>query len=85
VTIVFSGLAGVFCAWLLSCRLARIFSAVFPWLGVLTWLLYEEYLMPGAEGGASMWPVALLFLGGVAAGVGFAACMVCQGFLRRLM
>jgi hypothetical protein len=76
--IVLSVLTGVACAWLAHGRAARLLAAAIPWSGMLAWLLYHEYFVPYAKGGASMWPVALLFAGTVAAAIGFFTCICCQ-------
>jgi len=70
VIIGFSALAGFLCARLLTGTIAWVSSALLPWLGMLAWLLYHEYFVPYQGGGASMWPIAQLFAGTVAAGVG---------------
>jgi hypothetical protein len=51
-------------------RAVRVGGAV-PWTGVLVWLLYNEVFVPAVPGeGASMWPIALLIAGTIAALVG---------------
>lgn len=37
------------------------------WLGMLFFLLFNEYVLPYEGGGASMWPLAQLFAGTAAA------------------
>ena len=75
-----SVVVGVASAWLLSGRGGLIVAGAVPWLGMLAWLLYHEYFVPYSGGGASMWPIAQLFAGTVAAVVG----MVTYSFVRRL-
>jgi hypothetical protein len=65
-----SVLAGIISALLVNGWKAILLGGVLPWLGVLGWLLYNEYFVPYQGGGASMWPIALLFAGSIAAGVG---------------
>lgn len=53
---------------------AVVAGAAIPWLGMLGFLLFNEYVVPAQGGGASMWPIALLIAGTAAAvvGAGFA-------------
>ena len=62
-------------------RKAVLIGAVIPWLGLLAWLLYHEFLVPYQGGGASMWPIAQLFGGTVAALVGACAAAAVR-FIR---
>jgi hypothetical protein len=75
-----SALAGTVSAFLVNGRKAVFVGAALPWLGVLAWLLYNEYFVPYQGGGASMWPIALIFAGTIAAGIGAAAA----GLTRKL-
>ena len=59
--------AGAFSALAIRGRKAVLIGAVIPWLGLLAWLLYHEFFVPYQGGGASMWPIAQLFGGTVAA------------------
>ena len=68
--LILSALAGILCGWFLPGRLAVMWGGAVPWLGLLAWLLYNEYVMPYRGGGASMWPIAQLVGGTVAAAVG---------------
>jgi hypothetical protein len=68
-----SAVTGFLCSRLLTGSIAWVASALLPWLGMLAWLLYQEYFVPYQGGGASMWPIAQLFAGTVAAGVGLTA------------
>ncbi len=61
---------------LVNGRKAILLGAALPWLGVLAWLLYNEYFVPYQGGGASMWPIALIFAGSIAAAVGASAAGV---------
>lgn len=52
-----------------------------PWFGLLAAILYTEYFTPYQGGGASMWPIAQLFGGTIAAIVGVASCKAIHYFL----
>jgi hypothetical protein len=79
--IVLSALVGSLCSAFLRGTTAWVASALLPWFGVLAWLLYHEYFVPYQGGGASMWPIAQLFAGTVAAGVGLAAHAIIKAVL----
>lgn len=78
-----SALAGIGSAFLVNGRKAVLLGAALPWLGVLAWLLYNEYFVPYQGGGASMWPIALIFVGTIAAGIGAAAAGLTRMVGRR--
>ena len=82
--IVLSALAGVTCGWILRGRRAVAWGGAVPWLGVLAWLLYNEYFVPDPGGGASMWPIAQLVAGTVAAAVGMLAAAVARAARVKL-
>jgi len=82
--IVLSALAGVVCGWILPGRRTVAWGGAVPWLGVLAWLLYNEYLVPYSGGGASMWPIAQLVAGSVAAAVGMLAAAVARAARVKL-
>ena len=71
-----SALAGMVAGAVLKGSRAVLVGAAIPWLGVLAWLLYNEYFVPYQGGGASMWPVAQFFAGSIAALVGAAAAAI---------
>lgn len=78
-------LAGV--AFLFGCalgltRLHRIWSAAIPFLVFTAAVIYTEYFTPYTGGGASMWPIAVLFGGSLVGGSSFAGCMS-VAYLRR--
>lgn len=81
--IISSALAGALCGGFIRGRRAILWGAAIPWLGLLAWLLYEEYLVPYAGGGASMWPVVQLFAGTIVAMVGGIAAAVVRGVRMR--
>jgi hypothetical protein len=70
---ILSAFTGLICSVFLKGRIGVICSGVIPWLGLLAWLLYQEYFVPYKGGGASMWPVAQLFAGTIAAAIGIIA------------
>lgn len=72
----FSALVGFGCTFLFSGKLGAVAAAAIPWAGLLAWLLYSEYFVPYQDGGASMWPIAQLFAGSIAALVGVTAYLV---------
>ena len=81
--IISSALAGALCGGLIRGRRAIVWGCAIPWLGMLAWLLYNEYLVPYDGGGASMWPVAQLFAGTVMAIVGGIAAALVRGVMTR--
>ncbi|RJG03456.1 hypothetical protein D3878_19185 [Noviherbaspirillum sedimenti] len=81
--IVLSAMAGVACAGILRGRIGLVCSGAVPWVGLLGWLLYNEYFVPYRGGGASMWPVAQLFAGSVAALVGVVSYKVFKRLLKE--
>lgn len=82
--IVLSALAGAACGWMVAGRRAIVLGAAVPWLGMLAWLLYQEYFVPSPGGGASMWPVAQLVGGTAAAAVGMLAAAAARAIRGRL-
>ena len=56
-------------------------AVVLPWLGVQTWVLYNEFCVPYQGGGASMWPIALFLAGSAAVvtgAVSFVTARICR-------
>jgi hypothetical protein len=80
ILIVASAIVGMVAALALNGTVGVLAAALIPWLGMLAWLLYNEYFVPYRGGGASMWPIAQLFAGTVAALIGIASYF----FARRL-
>ncbi len=74
---------GAIIALLLNKSWAIYMAGIIPWLGVLSAILYTEYFMPYQGGGASMWPIAQFFGGGVAAIVGIAGFLFVQTFIKK--
>jgi len=66
-------LVGIVSAFLVKGGKAIVLGGAIPWLGVLAWLLYNEYFVPYSGGGASMWPIALIVAGTAAAVAGASA------------
>jgi hypothetical protein len=85
ILIVGSAAVGLLCAWRLSGRFGLICAGAVPWLGVLGWLLYLDYFVPYQGGGASMWPIALLFAGTVAVVVGAASYLFVQKLFKNVV
>lgn len=74
--VLLSALAGTLSGVWLRGRRAILVGAAVPWLGLLIWLLYNEFFVPYQGGGASMWPIAQLFGGTAAAAIGAGAAAV---------
>lgn len=68
-----SALVGMLVAVYVKKSWAIYLAGAVPWCGLLAAILYTEYVMPYRGGGASMWPIAQLFGGFVAAGAGVLA------------
>lgn len=68
--VILSALVGAISGYSIRSWWAIFVGGAVPWLGLLSMLLYDEYFVPYSGGGASMWPVAQLFAGTVAAIVG---------------
>ena len=64
-------------------RAAVWVAGVIAWLGMLAYLLINEYVLPYRGGGASMWPIAQLFGGTVAAFVAVVTCTLARARHRR--
>ena len=59
-------------------RAAAWIAGAVAWLLMLAYLLVNEYVLPYRGGGASMWPIAQLFGGSVAAAVAAVSCSLAQ-------
>jgi hypothetical protein len=85
-TLIFlSALAGGICGWVFRGYRSVILGGAIPWFGLLGWLLYNEYFVPYQGGGASMWPIAQVVGGSVAAVVGVLAAVVVREVKARLL
>ena len=65
--VLLSASVGVVAGWCLPIGRALLAGALLPWLGMLFFLLFNEYVLPYEGGGASMCPLAQLFAGTAAA------------------
>ncbi|MDO3385830.1 hypothetical protein QWI17_08275 [Gilvimarinus sp. SDUM040013] len=63
---------GLVCGWISRTPISAIVSAALPWFGLLGALIYTVYFTPHDGGGATMWMVAQVVGGTVAAACGFA-------------
>ena len=78
-----SALAGVLTALLLNKPWAIYLAGAVPWFSLLAALIYTEYFTPYKGGGASMWPIAQLFGGAVAAAIGVTSFTVTSHLLKK--
>lgn len=74
---------GMIVAFLTKKSWAIYVAGVIPWLGVLCAIIYTEYFTPYQGGGASMWPIAQFFGGGVAAVVGIAGFLLITSIMKK--
>jgi len=79
-----SALLGAACGWIIPGRRTVAWGGAIPWFGVLAWVLYNEYFVPYRGGGASMWPIAQLIAGTVAAAVGMLAAAAARSARVRM-
>lgn len=77
-----SAIVGAVCGYKIFTRWAIFAGGAIPWFVILAVLLYREYFVPSRGGGASMWPVAQLFAGSVAAGIGAAVAALVHSKVR---
>ncbi len=80
---VLSVLAGGISGLIAKRRSAIILGATVPWFGLLLILLYHDYILPYSGGGASMWPIAQLVGGTVAAMIGVLSALYFGKFNHR--
>lgn len=73
VLITISSVIGVLTERYIKTKLAFIFAAIIPFALFSAAVLYEVYFIPYQGGGASMWPVAIVFGGAAAAVTGLVA------------
>ena len=73
-----SGLSGLLTALLLEKPWAIYVAAAVPWFGLLLAILFTVYFTPYAGGGATMWPIAQLFGGTIAATTGVLVFLVAR-------
>lgn len=79
---VLSALIGFVCAQMLSGWIGALATGAIPWFGMLAALLFLEYGLADQGGGASMWPIAQLFGGTLAAVAGMVSYAVSSGGRR---
>lgn len=73
-----SAILGTFIGLKFSGKVGLALSVIVPWLTLLLWLLLSEYVLPYRGGGASMWPIAQLIAGTVAAITGLISFVLTQ-------
>ena len=78
-----SALIGLLAAIYIKKSWAVYFAGAVPWFVLLAAILYTEYMMPYEGGGASMWPIAQLVGGTVAAVVGVVAFRFTVSLIER--
>ena len=78
-----SAFTGFLTAILVNKTWAIYMAGAIPWFGLLAAILYTEYTTPYQGGGASMWPIAQLFGGAIAAAIGVTAFMLTKDYLNR--
>ncbi len=78
-----SALVGILTAIYVKKSWAIYLAGAVPWFGLLAAILYTEYVRPYQGGGASMWPIAQLFGGFVAAGTGILAFLGVNKFTGK--
>ena len=79
-----SAIVGLICGYFIKHRRGVVLAGAIPWLGLLVYLLYNEYFVPYQGGGASMWPIAQLFAGTIAAVTGIGAYSLARIILQKI-
>lgn len=64
-------------------RLNKVWSAVIPFILFASAVIYTEYSSPYTGGGASMWPIAVIVGGGMAAACSLGGCALIRKLLGR--
>jgi hypothetical protein len=67
-----SAMIGIAAGWRWRSPRAGTTAAAVSFVGVASWVLYVEYLVPYSGGGASMWPIAVIVYGTMSATIGWA-------------
>ncbi len=83
ILIVGSAFIGFLTAIFLKKSWAVYAAGAIPWFILLTAILFTEYLVPYQGGGASMWPIAQLIGGTVAAVIGVVSFMITRNYLGQ--
>jgi hypothetical protein len=80
-----SAIIGIICGYFIKKRwLGVLLAGTIPFLGVLGALLFEEYIIPQSRGsGASMWQIALAFVGTIAAGIGIGSYYLSKSLFKK--
>lgn len=81
--LILSGIVGAVFGFLRPGRSGIRSGGIVPWLGLLMWQLYHEYVAPYAGGGASMWPLAQVVAGTPAALMGMLTAAVTGAMRQR--
>lgn len=74
---------GFLVALIVKSRWAVCLAGAIPWFGLLAALVITVYFLPNNEADASMWLIAQLFGGTVAAAIGIVSFKLSQHLLRR--
>lgn len=83
ILIVGSAFIGFLTATFLKKSWAVYAAGAIPWFVLLFAILFTEYLVPYQGGGASMWPIAQLIGGTVAAVIGVVSFMITRNYLGQ--
>jgi len=81
-----SAIIGLIVGYFSKGRFGSMLAGAIPWFGLLAFLLYHEYVIlpnQGHPGGASMWPIAQLFAGTIAALSGIGACYLSRAYKNK--
>ena len=83
VLIVGSAFIGFLTAILVKNNMAVYLAGAIPWFVLLVAILFTEYFLPYQGGGASMWPIAQLVGGTIAAVVGVISFNLTRNYFNR--
>ena len=83
ILIVGSAFIGFLTAVFLKKNWAIYAAGAIPWFLLLIAILYTEYLVPYQGDGASMWPIAQLIGGTIAAVIGVVSFMITRNYLGQ--
>lgn len=74
---------GLFCAYKIQSKHAKLIAGAVPWTVLLIALLFSVYYLPYEEVDASMWPIAQLFAGTIMAVVGVYSFKFASNYIDR--